>query len=91
MNSNNERGYITTAGLDHKFLLQIATLFSMLGYEDMLLGNTEIPYTMWDNFLFIRLYYLIFSNLRELISMRVEQRLLRLEKLKHLNFTRIDY
>lgn len=46
MNSNNERGYITTAGLDHKFLLQIATLFSMLGYEDMLLGNTEIPYTM---------------------------------------------
>lgn len=34
------------------------------GYEHKLLGNSELPFTFWYNFLFINIYYLIIKKLQ---------------------------
>jgi hypothetical protein len=66
LSSINERGYVSQTSLECRFMKQIAHHLESLGYEEKILGNAEIPYTYWYNFIFINLYYLLEKTLRNL-------------------------
>ena len=65
MEDVNTKGYVTLNTLNTGFVNDIASHLHSLGYEQKILGNNEIPFTYWYNFLFLNLYYLVVKKLRE--------------------------
>jgi hypothetical protein len=51
----------------------IMDFLRICGYEDKILGNSELPYTMWYNFIFINAYYLVLKQLRDLKDVGFEE------------------
>jgi len=69
MDSINKRGYVTESVLKNTFMKHIMKFLEGYMYEFKILGNSELTYTMWYNFVFINAYYLVIRCLR---SLRVE-------------------
>lgn len=63
MHSINVKGYLTLDSLECKFIKQVELHVEQMGYEPRSLGNAEMPYTMWYNFLFVNLYYLVVAKM----------------------------
>lgn len=64
MNSINKFGFITKNSLDDCFINHFGRHLEMFNFEPKILGNSELPYTMWHNFIFINIYYLIIQCLK---------------------------
>lgn len=64
LGSVNRKGFVPDNYLDTIFVVHIKQHLSSLGYEDKLLANSELTYTMWHNFMFINLYFLLTQKLR---------------------------
>lgn len=65
MGSINARGYVSLDSLTNNFMSSIGDHLFSLGYEKKFLGNSELAYSMWFNFLFLNLYYLVVKELGE--------------------------
>jgi hypothetical protein len=61
----NVRGYVSLSSLTDNFISDISLHLYQNGYESKVLGNSEVPFTYWYNFLFINLYYLVVKELRK--------------------------
>jgi hypothetical protein len=59
LNSINKRGYVTVSSLNSSFVNFIMNHLESLGYERIILGNSELPYTLWYNLIFISYYHLL--------------------------------
>lgn len=66
MNSVNDKGYITKEALNARFMLFISRYLCTKGYARSIFGNAELPYTLWWNYVFLALYYLILKREKEL-------------------------
>ena len=65
--SINKRGYVTMDSFRNNFMVFIMDYLEVdYGYARRILGNSELPYTMWYNFIFINCYYLIEVQLNTL-------------------------
>ena len=60
----NVRGYVRVDTLTNNFMSEISKHLFGLGFEKKVIGNAELTYTMWYNFLFLFLYYLVVRELR---------------------------
>lgn len=65
MGNVNDRGYIRLNFLNNTFITDITKHLLGLGYKTKVWGNDELTYTMWHNFLFVNLYYLVVKTLRD--------------------------
>jgi hypothetical protein len=50
--------------LKNTFVTDLTNHLLQLGYKTKLWGNADLTYTLWYNFLFINLYYLVVKVLR---------------------------
>lgn len=59
LHSINDKGFISSDALSNIFLVTIAKQLVQKGFKFDALGQSEICYTMWYNFIFINFYYLV--------------------------------
>ena len=91
MEDVNIKGYVTLDGLNTGFVNEIASHLYSLGYERKTLGNNEIPFTYWYNFLFLNLYYLVVKKLKDHNFYNINHKSLKnISDLKRLNISGID-
>jgi hypothetical protein len=96
MNSINKKGYITSDNFRNNFMYYIMDfLEKYYGYNKRILGNSELPYTMWYNFIFINCYYLIEFQLKSLKDCTFEDMCLdsfdeKIEVIDELVFLRVE-
>ena len=64
--SINIKGFITAQNLQHGFMSNIIEHLCDMGFKRKILGNSELTYTMWHNFMFLNIYYLITKRLKDL-------------------------
>ena len=57
--SINDKGFISEDSLSKIFLVGVAGFLSEFGYKFDPLGQSEICYTMWYNFIYLHYYYLV--------------------------------
>ena len=57
--SINDKGFISEDSLSKIFLVGVASFLSEFGYRFSPLGQSEICYTMWYNFIYLHYYYLV--------------------------------
>lgn len=65
LGSVNDRGYIRLSFLKNTFITDMTKHLLGLGYKTKVWGNDELSYTMWHNFLFVNLYYVVTKTLRD--------------------------
>lgn len=63
MHAVNQRGYVTDRALGDRIMIQIMNHLVMFGKGEKLLGNCELTYTMWYNFIFVNLYSLLLDKI----------------------------
>jgi len=66
LGSINKRGYVTEKCLSNCFVAFIMSHLEHFNFESKLLANSELPYTMWFNYLFISFYYLVIERIKVL-------------------------
>jgi hypothetical protein len=67
LNSINKRGYVTERALEYPFMSYISSQFGgQLLVRLNVCGNSELPYTMWYNLIFISAYYRVIKSLNKL-------------------------
>lgn len=66
MSSINDRGYVTLDRLECSFIKEVEHQLDSLGFEKQILGNSDVPYTLWYNLLFISFYYKVTKCLMDL-------------------------
>lgn len=64
LESINKLGFVPERVLDNIFMSHFGDHLESMGFESKLLGNAELPYTLWFNFIFINVYYLIIKFLQ---------------------------
>jgi hypothetical protein len=61
----NAKGYVTLDSLNHNFMTSFMWHLYSFGFKYHHLGNSELPYTLWYNFIFISLYSLIIKKIHD--------------------------
>ena len=64
LGSINKRGYVTEKCLSNSFVAFVMSHLEHFNFESKLLANSELPYTMWFNYLFISFYYLVIERIK---------------------------
>jgi len=64
--SINRFGFVTEESLNGNFISFFKDHLVTLGYEGRLLGNSEITYSIWHNFIFLNIYILLEKYLKNL-------------------------
>jgi hypothetical protein len=59
LHSINDKGFVSADALEKVFTLDIMSQLSHFKYAPIILGNSEVTYTMWYNLIFLNVYYLI--------------------------------
>lgn len=64
--SVNRYGFVTEDSLNGNFISFFKEHLVTLGYEKRFLGNSEITYSIWHNFIFLNIYILLEKYLKSL-------------------------
>lgn len=63
-----DKWFVSTDALDGMFMRQVLRHLTNLGFKNKTLGNTETTFTMWLNFIFFNIYYLIYKSLKDRVD-----------------------
>jgi hypothetical protein len=73
LHSINRKGFVTDSYFEDTFLVHISNHMASFGLKTHFLGNSELTYTMWWNFLFVNLYYLVEKSLATVKETTMEE------------------
>lgn len=73
MDHVNVKGYIDDEALRIRFMMDISRHLYTMGYVYRELGNAELTYSMWYNFIFVTFYKLILDKIQEIKNIDCEQ------------------